>query len=266
MIRAHGGKFYFSTPIHLDVFDSLCYLMPGVQMNLKFLRNSDKFCLLSATDTWKIKVNDLRISTRRITIHPEILKSHREILLKEPAIYPIAMSKIQSITIAQGIAQTSLSGIFRGKLPRSVIVGFVSSAAFNGAFNKNPFLFQHFDISSFGLVVNGTLVPNTVFQPDFAAGKCMREYMHFMDNIGINHENESNMIDFETFKKNTALFAYDFSPDLCHNYHRHNDQSGYVNLELQFKTALTENINVIIYGTFNQTITIDANGKVELLP
>jgi hypothetical protein len=206
------------------------------------------------------------MSTRRISVHPDILRSHKEILLKEPAIYPIANSKIQTITINQGISQTCLPGVFRGKLPRSVIVGMVSSAAYIGAFGKNPFLFKDFGVSSFGMVVNGALVPGTVFQPDFANGKCMREYMHLMDNIGINHENESNMIDFETFKKNTALFAFDFSHDLCHNYHRHNDQSGYINIELQFSAALAESINVLIYGTFNETITIDSNGKVVLLP
>jgi len=263
-IVKYNNKIYFSTPIHIDFFDSKRYLIPGPTIKLKLLKNEDKFCLLSATDAWKIKINSLKLFTRKITIHQDILEKHKEILMKQPAIYPIAQSKIKTYIINNGISATTLSGICMGKLPRSLIIGFVKSDAFNGSFNTNPWLFQHFGVSYVGLSVNGIPVPSRIFQPDFGSGNCVREYRHFLDNIGIGHENESNNIDLDTYVNNSAFFAYDFSPDLCNNYHQHFDKSGYVNLDLQFKQALAQNITVIVFATYNETIKIDGAGQVTL--
>jgi len=263
-IIANTGKLYFSTPIHLDVFDSVRYLLPGITMGLKFLRNEDKFCLLSATDAWKLKVNALRISTRKLTIHPEILKAHQTFLLKQPAVFPLAMSKIKTFTLNQGISSKNLSGIFRGKLPRGCLFCFVKSDAFNGSFATNPFLFPHYNVSGVSLVVNGSPYPASSFRPNFATGNCMREYMHFHDNLGIYHGNETNGIDYDTFVKNTVIFPFDLSPDLCNSYHRHIENSGFVDLDLQFRVALPHNVTVIIYATYNEKITIDNEGAVRL--
>lgn len=258
------STFEFSTPLHIDFFDSKRFLIPGVTIKIKLIKNDDKFLLMSATDTWKLTVKNLKIVVKKLTIHPTIVEKHREIIQKQPAIYPIAQSKIKTYIINQGVSSTSLSGIFRGKLPRSVIIGFVKSDGFNGSFDTNPYLFQPFGVSYVGLVVNGTPVPARVFQPDFANGKCIREYRHFLDNLGIYHENESNMVDFDSFRSNTALFCYDLSPDHCNSYHHHTDQSGFVNLDLQFRAALAQNITVVVFGTFNETVKIDAAGQVFL--
>ena len=261
----NDSTFEFSTPIHIDFFDSRRFLIPGETIKIKLIKNDDKFLLMSATDTWKLSIKSLRIVTKKLTIHPTIVEKHREMIQKQPVIYPIAQSKIKTYNINQGISATNLSGIFRGKLPRSIIIGFVKSDAFLGSYTTNPFLFQPFDVSYLALVVNGTPTPARVFQPDFTNGKCIREYRHLLDNLGIFHENESNMIDFETFKSNLALFCFDLSPDHCNSYHHHIDQSGFVNLDLQFKTALAQNITVIVFATFNETVQIDASGQVTLI-
>ena len=58
-------------------------------------------------------------------------------------------------------------------------------------------------------------------------------------------------------------FSYDLTPDLCHSFHQHTPNSGYVDLDLNFHTALTHNITVIVYATFNEYVTIDADGQVK---
>jgi hypothetical protein len=264
LTQSADNTFQFSTPIHIDFFDSKRFLIPGVTIKLKLIKNDDKFLLMSATDTWKLSIKNLKIVTRKLTIHPQIVEKHKEMIQKQPAIYPISQSKIKTYIINQGISSTNISGIYRGKLPRSLIFGFVKSAGFNGSFDTNPWLFKHFNVSYVGLTINGTPVPATVFQPDFANGKCIREYRHLLDNLGIYHENESNMIDFEMYKNNTSLFAYDLTPDLCNSYHNHIENSGFINLDLQFKNALTENITLIVFATFNETVKIDAAGQVIL--
>lgn len=255
---------YFSTPIHIDFFDSKRYLIPGVTMKLKFFKNEDKFLLMSATDTWKLEVKNLILKTRKLTIHPSIVEKHRELIQKQPAIYPISQSRINHYTLNQGLSSTVISGIFRGKLPRSIIIGMVKADAFHGSFATNPWLFQPFNTSSIRLIVNGIPTPTDTFKLNFENGQCIDAYRHLLDNIGISHENESNMVTFEMFKKNTALFAYDLTPDLCNSYHNHIETTGNINLDIQFSTALTDNVVVIVFGTFNEVVKIDASGQVTL--
>jgi len=262
----NNGLLYFSTPLHIDFFNSQRYLIPGSTLKLKFLRNDDKFCLLSATDTWKMKINSLKLYTRKITVSQSIIEQHQTLLKASPCIYPLAQSKIKTFVINQGISATTIANIIRGKLPRSIIICMVKSDAFNGSYATNPWFFQPFGVKYFGLKVNGMPIPSSALQPDFAKGNSMREYRHFLDNIGVQHDNESNMITHEKFARNSCFFAYDLTPDLCHSFHSHTPNSGYIDLDLQFGQPLAQNITLIAYASFNEYLTIDYNGVVKLEP
>ena len=255
---------HFSTPLHLDFFNSQRYLIPGATLKLKFIKNDDKFCLLSATNAWKIKISSLKLFTRKITVEPSIVQQHQALIKTTKAIYPLAMSRIKTFVVNNGINATTIANIFRGKLPRSIIIGMVHSNGFNGDFTKNPFLFKHFGVSYCNLKINGSPLPCSTLQPNFDKGKCIREYRHFLDNIGIQHEMETNNLGLADFKSNTCLFSYDLTPDLCHSFHQHTPTSGYVDLDLNFTAALDHNITVIVYATFNEYVTIDADGQVKL--
>lgn len=231
------GKLQFSTPLHIDFFDSHRFLIPGCVMRIRLVKNEDRVCLMSTAanaNAFKIKISKLAISTRRLTIHDDIVERHKLMLLKQPAIYPIAQSKIRTYTINQGLSSASISNIFCGKLPRQAIFGFVRSDAFNGAIERNPFKFQPFGLNYFSLMVNGSPVPAAAFTPDFAHHAYTREFAHFLDHLGIGNDNESIHIDNTDFLRNSCFFPFDFSPDLCNNYHHHNNNSGSVNLDLRW--------------------------------
>jgi len=266
-LNKDNGKLNFSTPIYIDFFDSQRYLIPGSTIKIKFIKNDDKLCLLSAAanaNAYKLKINKLCISTRKLTIHDEIVERHSQMLLKEPAIYPIAQSKIRTYTINQGLSATTIANVFNGKLPRTCIVGMVRSDAFNGTIERNLYMFQPFNLNYLALVVNGSPMPATVFQPNFPRGEMAREYAHFLDNVGVSNSNEHNDVDIYNFVSGSCFFPFDFSPDVCNNYHCHPPQSGSVNLELRFGAALAENVTLIVYATYNEILSIDGTGKVTV--
>jgi len=266
-LKKDEGKLRFSTPLYIDLFDSQRYLIPGTTMKIKLIKNDNKLCLMSAAanaDSYKFKINKLCISTRKLTIHDEIVERHSQMLLKQPAIYPIAQSKIKTYTINQGLSATTIANVFNGKLPRTAIIGMVRSDAFNGTIDKNPFFFQPFHLNYLALVVNGSPMPATVFQPNFAKRDIAREYAHFLDNLGVANSNEHNDVDLYNFESGSCFFPFDFSPDYCNNYHSHLAQSGTVNLELRFATALAQHVTLIVYATYNEILTIDGTGKVMM--
>ena len=146
---AKKGKIYFSMLLHIDFFHSTKLLLPGCEIKLKFIRNSDNFSLLGDTLQAKIKFHELKLMIRRVTVEPTIASKIEDAINKTPAIYPITQSKIKTFLIPKDVRQERISNIFRGVLPRSIIVGFVTTDAANGAINANPFKFEHFNLNHF---------------------------------------------------------------------------------------------------------------------
>ena len=67
-----GKKNHFSSLVHVDLFQCNRLLIPGCQIKLKFIRNDDNFSLLSATAGAKIKIHNLYLSLRRVTLDQKL--------------------------------------------------------------------------------------------------------------------------------------------------------------------------------------------------
>ena len=136
--------------LHVDFFHCKKFLLPGVDIKLRFIRNDDSFSLIApATNTtrYKIKFNKMYLTIRRITLDPLISSAIEQSLSSTPAIYNHVQSKMKTYLINQGIQQQHISQIIRGKLPRSIIISFVTAKAFDGDIANNPFCFKHFNIN-----------------------------------------------------------------------------------------------------------------------
>lgn len=266
--RIKQGKIFFSMILHIDFFQSNKYLLPGCNMNLKFIRSDDTFSLLGADQKGSIHINDLRLTMRKVTVDPEKVMEQEKTLETIPAMYPITQSKIKNFTLPAGTQNEKVLSIYRGKLPRSMIICFVKDIGFNGSITGNPFKFEHFDLSYLNLFVNGEPVLTRAFQPKLDKTKLstfVPLYRWFLDNIGIAHENETNDIYIDDFASNSFFIPFDFSPDLCNNFHPHGTIQGNLDLQLTFKTALAQNIQIIIYSSFNETISIDKFRNVTVI-
>jgi transposase-like protein len=259
-----NGEFSFSSLLHIDFFHSQKYLIPGTDLKLKFIRHEDSFSLLGATLQAKIKLHSLRLNMRKLTLDPQIVQAHKAALVKQPVIYNITQSQIKTHLLTKGIKNERITNIFRGKLPRSLMVFFVESEAFDGSINKNPFLFKHFDLNYFQLYINGEPFMTKVFQPDFSKNKFIREYRWALDNIGIQHGDSTNGITPEDYKSNSFVMAFDMSPDMCNGFHPHGSQQGTIDVQVAFKNVLPENIIVLFYAVKNEAIVIDEHGNVTL--
>lgn len=259
-----AGEFSFSSLIHIDFFHCTTYLIPGTDLKLKFIRHEDSFSLLGDTLVAKIKINSLRLNVRKLTIDPQIIQAHNAGLLKQPAIYNIVQSKIKTYLLTKGIRNERITNIFRGKLPRCVYILFVDSEAYDGAVNKNPFLFKHYDLNYFQLYVNGEPFMTKVFQPNMSKNNFFREYRWTLDNIGIQHGDHTNGITPEEYEKNSFMMAFDMSPDMCNNFHCHGSLQGTIDVQIGFKNELPNNVMTLFYASFNEAIVIDHDRNVTI--
>lgn len=259
-------KIYFSNIIHSDFFQSQKYLVPNVEIKLKFIRNDDNFSIIAPAGTkFKLNIKNLKLSVRKVRIAPEVHMTIERTIKTIPAHYDLTQSKIKTFLIPTGTKSIDFPSIIQGNLPRSVIFGLVSHDGFNGTITGNPFLFNNQNVNSFNLKINGMPVVPTPFQPDFATGDYIREYRWFYDNCGISHENDSNGITKEEFAANSTFWCFDLTACLCNSFHIHETRKGSMDISLGFKEITTKNLHVIVYGSFNSAIAIDGDRNVSVI-
>jgi hypothetical protein len=264
--RIKGKKCYFSNIIHSDFFQCQKLLIPNTEIKLKFIRNDDNFSFIGpAGEDCMISVNSLKLQIRKIKIDSRVQQSIEGQLATTPAIYNLTQSKIKTFQIPTATKSIEIPNIIQGNLPRSVHICFVSNSGFNGDITGNPFYFNNLTIDYFNLKINGVPVCPTPFQPDFANNNAIREYRWFMDNIGIQHENETNGITYDMFVGNTCVWNFDLTPDLCNSFHLHETKTGSMDVAVAFKTQLAEPVYMLVYGCYNTSIAIDIDRNVKVL-
>ena len=258
-----GKKMHFSIVPHIDFFHCPRYLIPGCDVKLKFIRNDDTFSLIEDTAVAKIKLNNLRLKVRRITLAPEVSSKVESLLNSDTAKYPICASKIKTWLINSGTKSTVISQMVRGKLPRSFILGFINAKSVDSNIAKNPFVFEHFKLNYLNVQVNAEPINNPVLQPNYATENYTREYAWFLDNLGL-HQNLTIGITKEDFKHNSCFYPFDLSPDLNNNITLHGIESGTIDAHIGFETALTENIYLMMIASYDEIISIDKNRNVTI--
>jgi hypothetical protein len=134
------------------------WIPPGVSMKIKFIRNNDDFVIMAdANDkTYKIKLLELFVEFRKITVDTQILRREMDALDRgEPYILPFLQGKQIIHTIPSGRHSYLLQDLFGGPLPKQVLISFVAHDSFNGTLKKNPFVFENLNIRSLVFKING---------------------------------------------------------------------------------------------------------------
>ena len=146
--RKTCGIVEMAGPIFCDVFFSERLLLSYVHLKVDTNRASNEFCLMSVENVdFKVKLIDAYLNVRNVKVSPSVSLSHETTLKKGPAIYPIRRVECKSFIIPAGNPSLQKDNIFNGLVPKSFVFGLVESVAFNGGFKKNPYNFQHFNMS-----------------------------------------------------------------------------------------------------------------------
>ena len=252
--------FDFAVPLATDFTRADNHLAPGNTLLIKAKLNNNRFLIKSSEDnaSYKLVIKDLKMYYHRVRLDPSITskilgKTHR---------YLTAKTQLLHRSLASGLSNYNTQ-LFQGLLPRTLVISMVRTDAFNGSYSKNPYNFQHFDINTINLRVNGIAVPADSYMPDFENDIYMREYLELFRNTGTYRVDRGTAISYERFKKGCTFFAFDLTPDLCNSNHLHVSTPGVLSAEFNFKNALPTNITILFYAVFSQRITTDADIKLQ---
>ena len=166
-----SGIIELAGPVFCDVFFTERLLLSFVDLKVVLNRNGHEFCLMASEGDadYRVKLNEAYLKVRKVKVNPSITMAHEIALKKGPAIYPIRRVECKSFIIPAGNPSLMKDNVFSGLVPKTFVFGLVESEAFNGAYKKNPYNFQHFNMSSVGLSVNGEAMPFKPLQLSFGA-------------------------------------------------------------------------------------------------
>jgi hypothetical protein len=239
---------------HLDLCFQDRLMLNGVDIKMRLVRSKDAFNLMG---DGRVEIKEAALFVRKVKVHPSVQLNHIQGLERMTAKYPICRVETKVFSIPKGNMMGNQENLFLGQLPKRVVIGLVENKAFNGDKDKNPFNFNHFDINYLALNVAGKQVPAKPLQPDFNSDQYTRSYTSLFSGTGYMGHDRGNQISREEFAKGFTLFAFDLTPDQDEGGHFHLIKQGNLRLELHFKTALPETVNVIVYAEFDNVIEVD---------
>ncbi|GFR04997.1 uncharacterized protein F54H12.2 [Trichonephila clavata] len=181
--------------------------------------------MMSATHDFKMVIQHASLFVSKVKVAPSIMIGHETVLGNGAIKMPIRRTEVKSFALSSGMQSITIPNAFIEQLPTRLIMGMVSNNAFNGDFPKNPFNFNHYDLTYLCVLERNRMIPSKPFQPKFDGSNCYsRCYMSLFTDLGWYH--------------------------------------GNLTIDLKFSKALPETVNLIVFSEYQNVIEIDKNRSI----
>jgi len=250
--------------VYTDI-TTLNRILPNkVNMRVKLSRSKDAFCLMAGQQSdFKVHLEEVILYARRLEISADVSLQLNQYMLQDTAKLPLTRVETRVHTIPQNVSSFNLDNLFLGKVPKGLVIGFVSNTAFNGQYNENPFQFQHFNLNKLQVQVGSKFYPPTPLTPDFANNLFIPSYHTLISGTGVFHQNAGHTISPEEYPNGYTLYAFILSPTNTL------DDSTWdvvkdspLNIKMGFSQNLQHSITCVVYAQFDSLIQIDKDRNV----
>lgn len=260
-----GARVPFSIPLQLDVLNTDRFLPKGLDMHIKLTKASDAFLItadaLPESTTAKLKITDLKLTSRRVTMSPTVVKNHESKFNSgQEAIYPFVRTDIKVFNVPKGSTEARTNNIYRKQIPGNAIVCFVESEALTGSYKTDPTVFKNHGIREVAFYCNSEKIGS--YNQDYGQNDCAVSYRKFQDEIGVRTNNIGNDITAERWVESFNLYPFDFTSDKCSGYHNHLPMSGNLDFVVTFSAATTKALSMLILTQYDDEIRLDKNRNV----
>ena len=247
-------------------------------MDLKVVlnRSTDSFSLMEIGNDPaiepKVHLTDVVLKIRKVKVDQPVSDGVECMLKQTPALYPIRRVECKVLTIPENLPNIRHDNIFSAIIPKSFVFGLVHVDAYNGTYDKNPYNFQHFKVTSVSLTANGQEIPFkqlTLKYPGDLNGEVDpakdteldfdEAYNTLFSGTGKIYSNAGLDISREEYPGGYALYAFDLTPDMCKSSDYFNTvKRGSLTLALTFEDSTKHPIAMVCYGDFENVIRIDS--------
>ena len=254
-----GSKTELLMRPHINIFQQERLLPPGTKVRMTLYPTPSNFNLMAdatGSTKYKTKIANPRLHLRRVELSSTTQMAPITEKQNDNAMrYPVRELKTKQKSIYTGSSDYEET-VYNGVIPRRVWIGMVEQAARTGSYKKNPFNFQHFDMSSIQLKVGGRLVPSEPLEADFENNLYKEMYFHLFSQMDNMFDDHGNGITYEDFKNGFCIMAFDLTADMEDGEHLELKKRGTVDLKIRFKNPVTTNISVICAAEYENVVSI----------
>ena len=184
---------------HIEVFHLNKLLIPQVQIGIQLYFNPVELWSLQYAGgvAFRLDPEDVKVKLYlcQIRLNPSVYRELMSDMTKKIVSYPTVRSEIRTYNMARNTLHYEINNQFQNRLPNMVIVGLVTSMAFNGAVAENPFSFRQFNLVSIKQVVRGETYPyEPLVMMRNNGSKDMRGYRQFLQATGSLCKSRGNLV------------------------------------------------------------------------
>ena len=253
-----------------DILNVDRYYPSGMKLRFMFHKSASDWCLMEDNLTeaektarkaefkFNIKILDMSLNIRKVTPEQSLVTEHKQRFSKnQTALYPYTRGVVKKFTVLQGQTAVYLPSMLTGKLPTQVFMVMNETEADLGSLSKNPFKFQHFNMSRAALTIDGQL--RKEYNCDFDNNNYIDVLAELYRNIGIHNSNSGTVIDKDYFKNGCAIVSWNLTPDKS-SYMPFTQ--GTIDIDVTYSTALEKGVTIIILCLFDDILQIDAGRNI----
>lgn len=250
--------------LQFDFMKQSRYLINQVGMKLRFHPNQQSFILWTDGTDYKLKLLEVKLLVRYVNVEPKLLLEHQKILDKGVTCkYVFDRVSQRQFQLSVGDLSKHFENLFLNKVPAQILICLVSSAAFNGSLNTNPFYFGHYNLSNIRLAVDNIPIPRAPQKLNFEGNIYLEAYHNLFRSLNYTDIDDSNIdLTINDFKNGYSIFCFSTSPELRESPNLNLLRQGNVSLTLTFSAALTEAVTAIIFSTSPSLVEINAERHV----
>ena len=126
-----------------------------------------------------------------------------------------------------------------------------------------PFNFKHFNVNYVHLSKDRSNAPYPRFEPNFVKNDVLLEYLSLFQSNGLLGKKTMFPISFEEFKSGYTNFQWNLTDD-DKGSNATTDPRSILKIEVKFTDALTEAVNVLLYGIMDSNVLVFLDDVVEL--
>ena len=246
----------FMGPLMADVCNQDRLILPSVDIDIKLYPTHDEFRLITYPEDLdcKLIIEEIFLNVCKVAVNHLVMMGHAAGLEITEGKYPMQRTDIRTFNISENSYGTTLEDIWQGEVPSCLTIGMVKSEAYSGAFDLNPFRFEHFNVASTGFYVNGEPTPRPAFSLYVDNGDYLQGLLSLYRISGKLMENTDIGITRESYREGYNLLGFNVDPTTSADFrYLGMPKNGHTKLNIRFKSHLEDPVTLILFVTFPET-------------
>ena len=197
--------------IHSDLFNLEKLILNSVDLTMKLHCHKPEFCLLSGDPgpAYKIIIVDVILYIKKIKLTPSVFNAINTVLNAQ---YTITRITPKVFTVPRGQQSQNIDDTFLGEILKCIAICMMDNDSYNGNYKKNPFNFQHYNLTQTGISVNGEKVPFKPLKLNFDDKLFVTAYNTLFSGTGKLHGNSGSIIKREEYSEGYTIIVADLTP------------------------------------------------------